>query len=125
MPRIYWAEGIFKGMIWTKSGLLFDEDFEAKNGTCQTTADNIGKDEWKVLNEKAVDQPTALSSEHHGVHGQAQVLHFSVSDDFPCLRHKRGSGQYGSNEAYGRGPIHVTILPHYQRMTTSRSVISA
>ena len=125
MPRRYWAEGIFKGRIWTTSGLLFDKDFEGKNGPCQTTADNVGKDEWKVLNEKAVDQPTTLSSEHHGVHGQAQVLHFSVSDDFPRLGHKRGSGQYRSNEAYGRGPIHVTILPHYQRMTTSRSVISA
>lgn len=125
MPRLYWAEGIFKGMRRTKTGLLFDKDFEGKNGTGQTTADNIGKDEWKVLNEKAVDQPTALSREHHSVHGQTQVLDFFMSDNFPRLGHKRGSGQYGSNEAYGCGPIHVTILPHYQRMTTSRSVISA
>ena len=51
--------------------LLPNEDFISENGACQTTADNIRQYERKVLNEKAVDQPTTLSGEHHGVHGQA------------------------------------------------------
>ena len=36
-------------------GLFLYEDFESKNGPCQTTSYNIGKYKWKVLDEYAID----------------------------------------------------------------------
>ena len=92
MPRLHWAKGIFQLIRRTISGLLFDTDLEGKNGTCQTTADNIGEYEWRVMNEKAVNQPSALSREHHGVHGQAYVFYLLISKNFPGLWNERSSG---------------------------------